>query len=137
MDLYSYLFIKLLSVFFFFMSRCKQNKTTMFIIGCNLSKHKLTLYKTQNGEPNYVARSYISFSLIFTRSYLPIQNLEDRHPNTIELASLVGWYMYCVTLSYMMSRSLLQCLLNTPWKYILLVPIFYLSGESPPSTFPL
>ena len=37
----------------------------------------------------------------------------------------------------MISRSLLQCLLNTPWKYILLMPIFYLSGESPPSTFPL
>ena len=37
----------------------------------------------------------------------------------------------------MTSRSLLQCLLNTPWKYILLMPIFYLSGESPPSTFPL
>ena len=41
------------------------------IIGCNLSKkHKLTLYKTLNGEPNYVD-----------------QKLEDRHPNTIELAS--------------------------------------------------
>ena len=29
-----------------------------------------------------------------------------------------------------------MCLLNTPWKYILLMPIysiFYLSGESPPS----
>ena len=29
----------------------------------------------------------ISFSLIFTRSYLPVQNLGDRHPNTIELTS--------------------------------------------------
>ena len=37
----------------------------------------------------------------------------------------------------MTSRSLLQCLLNTPWKYILLMPLFYLSGESPPSAFPL
>ena len=34
----------------------------------------------------------------------------------------------------MTSRSLIQCLLNTPWKYILL--IFYLAGESSPSTFP-
>ena len=33
----------------------------------------------------------------------------------------------------MISRSLLHCLLNTPWKYILLMHIFYLSGESPPS----
>ena len=47
-------------------------------------KHKLTLYKTQNGESNLVT---ISSSLIFTRSYLPVQNLGDRHPNTIELAS--------------------------------------------------
>ena len=47
-------------------------------------KHKLTLYKTQNGESNYVDHS---FSLIFTRSYLPAQNLGDRHPNTMELAS--------------------------------------------------
>ena len=35
----------------------------------------------------------------------------------------------------MASGSLLQCLLNTPWKYILLMPIFYLSGESPSSKF--
>ena len=35
----------------------------------------------------------------------------------------------------MTSRSLLQRLLNTPWKYILLMPIFYLSGESPPFIF--
>ena len=37
----------------------------------------------------------------------------------------------------MTSRSFMSmCLLNTPWKYILLMPIysiFYLSGESPPS----
>ena len=37
----------------------------------------------------------------------------------------------------MTSRSLLQCLLNTPCKYILLMPIFNHSGESPPFTFPL
>ena len=37
------------------MSRCKQNKIKLAIIGYNLSKkHKLTLYKTQNGESNYV-----------------------------------------------------------------------------------
>ena len=50
-------------------------------------KHKLTLYKTHSGESIYVARSHISFPLIFTRSYLPIQNLGDRHPNTVQLAS--------------------------------------------------
>ena len=38
----------------------------------------------------------------------------------------------------MTSRSLLQCLLNnSPWKYILMMPIFYLSGEGLPSIFPL
>ena len=82
---YFYLFIRLLSAFFLFMSRCKQNKIKLSIIGCNLSKkHKITLYKTQNRESNYVDRT--SFSLIFTRSYLPAQKFGDRHPNTIELA---------------------------------------------------
>ena len=47
---------------------------------------------------------------------------------------LVGWYMYCVTLRPHDIKRL-QCSLNTPWKYILLIAIFYLSGESPPSTF--
>ena len=86
MDSYFYLFIRLLSAFFSFLCQ-DRNKTrsNCAIIGCNLSKkHKLTLYKTQNGESNYVDHS---FSLIFTRSYLPIQNLEDKHPNTIKLAS--------------------------------------------------
>ena len=72
----------------FFPSLCQdanKSRSHCSIIGCNLSKkHKLTLYKTQNGESNY---DIIGFSLIFTRSYLPIQNLGDRHPNTIELAS--------------------------------------------------
>ena len=54
-------------------------------------KHKLTLYKTQNGESNLVT---ISSSLIFTRSYLPVQNLGDRHPNTIELASWLVHVLY-------------------------------------------
>ena len=54
-------------------------------IGCDLSKkRKLTLYKTQNEEANLVT---ISSSLIFTRSYLPVQNLGDKHPNTTERAS--------------------------------------------------
>ena len=45
----------IVSFFFFLMSRCKQNKIKLAIIGYNLSKkHKLTLYKTQNGESNYV-----------------------------------------------------------------------------------
>ena len=80
--------IHIFTFFIFFSFLCQDvNKTRLncAIIGCNLSKkHKLTLYKTQNGESNYVDHS---FSLIFTRSYLPAQNLGDRHPNTIELAS--------------------------------------------------
>ena len=43
-------------LFFSFMSRCKQNKIKFVkFVKCNLSKkHKLSLYKTQNGESNYV-----------------------------------------------------------------------------------
>ena len=47
-------------------------------------KNKPTLYKSQHGESNYVGHK---FSLIFTRSYLPVQSLGDRHPNTIEVAN--------------------------------------------------
>ena len=59
MDPYYYIFIRLLSVFFsFFCQDANKTKSNCAIMGCNLSKkHKLTLYKTQNGEPNYVARS--------------------------------------------------------------------------------
>ena len=53
-----------------------QDQTALFV--------KETLYKTQNGEPNYVDHKFF-FNL--TRSYLPAQNLRYRHPNTIELAS--------------------------------------------------
>ena len=57
MDPCFYLFIRLLSAFSLFSVKM-QTKQDHAIIGCNLSKkHKLTLYKTQNGEPNYVARS--------------------------------------------------------------------------------
>ena len=54
------------------------------IIGCNLSKkHKLTLYKTQNGQPNYVDHKFcFTFYL-----EVHVQNLGDRHPNTLEQAS--------------------------------------------------
>ena len=36
-----------------------KTRSNCAIIGCNLSKkHKLTLYKTQNGEPNYVDHKF-------------------------------------------------------------------------------
>ena len=84
MDSYFYFFMRLLSAFFF-MSRCKQKRSNCAIIGCNLSKkHKLTQYKTQNGESNYV---YHKFFFNFYQELPPIQSLGDRHPNTIELPS--------------------------------------------------
>ena len=61
------------------------------MIGCNLSKkHKLTLYKTQNGEPNYVDHKF------FQNFYkeLRVQSLGDRHPNTIELANCLVHILY-------------------------------------------
>ena len=60
------------------MSRCKQIKIKL----CYLSKKHCIKHRTENQTT-----SIISFSLILTRSYLPAQNLRDRHPNTIELAS--------------------------------------------------
>ena len=50
------------SFFSFFLSRYNETRSNCAIIGCSLSKkYKLTLYKTQNGEQNYVARSQVVF----------------------------------------------------------------------------
>ena len=56
MDPYFYLFIRLLSAFFsFFCQDVDKTRSHRAIIGYNQSKkHKLTLYKTQSEEPNYV-----------------------------------------------------------------------------------
>ena len=55
MDSYSYLFIRLFSAFFLFYVKMQTKQDQTAMIGCNLSKkHKLTRYKTQNGESNYV-----------------------------------------------------------------------------------
>ena len=60
MDPYFYLFIRLLSASFsFFCQDANKAILNCAIIGCNLSKkHKLTLHKTQNGEPNYVDHKF-------------------------------------------------------------------------------
>ena len=86
MDSYFYLFIRLLSALFLFSFQdTNRTRSSRAIIGSSLSKkNKLTLHKTQNGEPNYID---YKFFFNFTRSYLPVQNLGDRHPDTIELAS--------------------------------------------------
>ena len=78
-------FYKILFSFFSFLCQdAHKTRSNWATIGCNLSKkQKLTLYKTQNRMYNYVDQT----SLTFTRSYLPVQNLGERHPNTIELAS--------------------------------------------------
>ena len=80
MDSYFYLFIDYCRLSFFFMSRCKQIKIKL----CYLSKKQTNSIKHRTESQT---TSVISFSLIFTRSYLPVQNLGDRHPNTIELTS--------------------------------------------------
>ena len=60
MDSYFYLFIRLLSAFFSFLCQdANKARSNCAITGCNLSKkHKLTKYKTQNGEPNYVDHKF-------------------------------------------------------------------------------
>ena len=47
-------------------------------------KHKLTLYKTQNGESNYIDHK---FFFNFYQELPPVQSLGVRYPNTIELPS--------------------------------------------------
>ena len=56
MDSYFYLFIRLLS---FLCQDANKARSSCAIIDYNLSKkHKLTLYKTQNGESNYVDQKF-------------------------------------------------------------------------------
>ena len=60
MDSYFYLFTRLLPAFFSFLCQdAYKTRSSSSIIGCNLSKkHKLTQYKTQNGESNYVDHKF-------------------------------------------------------------------------------
>ena len=45
----------IISFFSFFCQDANKTGSNCAIIGCNLSKkHRLALYKVQNGEPNYV-----------------------------------------------------------------------------------
>ena len=91
MDSYSYIFIRLLSVFFFLCQDANKRRSHCSIIGCNLSKkHKLTLHKTQNGEPNYVDHMF------FFNFYQEQPTYTKPWGQTSSW--LVGWYMYCVTL---------------------------------------
>ena len=61
MDSYFYLFIRLLSAFFSFLCQdANKTRSNWAIIGCNLSKkHKITLYKIQNGESNHVDHKFL------------------------------------------------------------------------------
>ena len=79
-------FYKIIVSFFSFLCQdANKTRSNCAIIGCNLSKkHKLTLYKTQNGESNYVDHK---FFFNFYQELPPVQSLGDRHPNTIELPS--------------------------------------------------
>ena len=80
--LWTHIFTFLLDYCPLFSFLSNKTRSNCAIIGCNLSKkHKLSQYKTQNKESNYVDHKF----LIFTRSDLPVQNLGDRYPNTIEL----------------------------------------------------
>ena len=60
MDSYFYLFIILLSAFFSFLCQdTNKTRSNCAIIGCSLSKkQKLTQYKSQNGESNYVDHKF-------------------------------------------------------------------------------
>ena len=60
MDQYFYLFIRLFFSFFsLFCQDANKIASNCAIIGYNLSKkHKLALYLTQNGEPNYLDNKF-------------------------------------------------------------------------------
>ena len=87
MDSYFLPFYKIIvSLFSFLCQDVNKTRSNCAIIGCNLSKkHKLTLYKTQNGEPNYVDHKFF-----FNFYYWDLPTCTkpwDRHPNIIEPTS--------------------------------------------------
>ena len=58
-DLFFNFFTRLLSVFFFFLSRCKQNNIKLRYSRLQfVKKHKLALSKTQRWEPKYVDHKF-------------------------------------------------------------------------------
>ena len=131
---YKYIFLPfykiIVSFFSFLCQNANKTRSNSAIISCNFSKkHELTLYENLNGESNYVDHKFF-FNFCYE---LPVQKLGDRHANSIELASwLVHVWCYCVTLRLHDIKKL-QCPLNTPWKYILLIYFTILVKSLPPS----
>ena len=69
------------------MSRGKQNKIKLCYNRLQFVKEKETnTVKNTKRRAKLRRSSWLSFSLIFPRSYVP-SSCTDRHPNTIELAS--------------------------------------------------
>ena len=59
MDSYFYFYKIIVSLFSFLRQDANKARSDCAIIGCNLSKkHKLTQYKTQNEESNYVDHKF-------------------------------------------------------------------------------
>ena len=99
-------FYKIIVSFFLFSVKM-QSKQDQTVLQQVAICQRNTLYKTQNGEPDYVV---YNFSLAFARSYL-FKNL-GTDIQTLQ-SWLVGWCMYCVTLRLHDIKKL-QCPLNTP-----------------------
>ena len=61
MDSYFYLIIKIIKIIvsFFLCQDANKTRSNCATIGCKLSKkHRLTLYKIQNGESNYLDHKF-------------------------------------------------------------------------------
>ena len=96
------LYKNIISFFSFLCQDANKERSNFAILGCNLpKKHKLTLYKTQNGESNYVDHK---FFFNFYQELPPAQSLGDRHPNTIELPSWLV-HVLCDSKSKLITRS--------------------------------
>ena len=80
------LFCKIIVTFSSFLCQdANKKRSNCAIIGYNLSKkHKLTQYKRQNQESNYVDHKVF---LNFYQELPSVQSLGDKHPNNIELPS--------------------------------------------------
>ena len=133
MDSYFQLFIRIFSAFFSFLCQdINKTRPNFAIVGCNLSKkHKLTLHKTQNGESNYVDNKFFFNFYFGLPTCTKPWGVISRYYRAGQL------FGPCVTLRLHDIKQLTSVSVEYTMEVHFADALFYLSGESPPSTAPL
>ena len=122
----------ILSFFSFLCQDINKTRPNFAILGCNLSKkHKLTLHKTQNRESNYVDNKF------FFNFYLGLPTCTKPWGVISRYYRAGQLFGPCVTLRLHDIKQLTSVSVEYTMEVHFADALFYLSGESPPSTAPL